>query len=112
MTEELPEEYTEIEEADAPLGPLPILPEGLPQDERYYTLFATAIRKCLSYKPKFGTGRGEGLEVREFKAVYQADPFYSWIGLDSPLNVCRQQFFFSRLKSTVMLNVVMKKIDG
>lgn len=85
MAEELPEEYIETEEVDTASGPPPILPEGLPQDERYFTLFATAIRKCLTYKPKFGTGRGEGLEVREFRAVYQADPFYNWIGLDSPL---------------------------
>lgn len=85
MAEKLPEAFGDIEDIDAPSGPPPELPEDLPQDERYFTLFATAIRKCLSYKPKFGTGRSAGLSIQEFRELYQADPFYSWIGLDSSL---------------------------
>lgn len=67
--------------AEAP----PRLPVGLPQDERYFTLMATALRKCLTYRPKFGQGRDAGLTVEEFGDVYGADPFYHWLGVDSPL---------------------------
>lgn len=73
------------EDVDVTTSLPPALPKELPQDERYFTLFVTAIRKCLTYKPKFGKGRGAGLAVQEFKALYEADPFYHWIGLDSPL---------------------------
>lgn len=72
-------------DSDGPAGLPPALPQNLPADERYFTLFATALRKCLSYKPMFGTGQAAGLAVKEFQALYQADPFYHWIGLDSPL---------------------------
>ncbi|MBC6418856.1 MAG: hypothetical protein GDA44_08745 [Prochloron sp. SP5CPC1] len=44
------------------------------------------IRKCKSYRPKFGQGNKEkGFSLEEFKMLYSADPFYSWIGLDSDL---------------------------
>jgi hypothetical protein len=59
---------------DAPLG----------SDERYFELLARAIRVCSNYRPKFGLG-GAGLDLETFKAMYGADPFYQWIGLDSPL---------------------------
>lgn len=85
MSEEPLEEFNEVEDLDNLDGLPPRLPLGLPQEERYYTLFASALRKCLLYKPKFGMGRGEGLKVEDFRAMYQADPFYNWIGLDSPL---------------------------
>lgn len=70
---------------DLEAGPPPALSTELSQDERYFTLFSTAIRKCLTYKPKFGKGQKGGLAVQEFQALYEADPFYHWIGLDSPL---------------------------
>lgn len=73
------------DDVDVSAGLPPVLPAELSRDERYFTLFATAIRKCLTYKPKFGKGRSSGLEVREFRALYSADPFYHWLGLDSPL---------------------------
>ncbi len=85
MTDSLLEGTEDNNDVDVPAGPPPALPSTLSPDERYFTLFATAIRKCLSYKPKFGKGRGSGLAVREFQALYAADPFYHWIGLDSPL---------------------------
>jgi len=31
----------------------PELPAGLLQDERYFVLLQSAVRKCLTYKPKF-----------------------------------------------------------
>lgn len=39
---------------------------------------------CAGYRPKFGYGVG-GMDLAEFTRVYGADPFYSWIGLNSPL---------------------------
>lgn len=75
------EHSSEQETSDVP----PLLSAALPQDERYFTLLATAIRKCKTYKPKFGQGRGEGLTLQTFSAMYAADPFYHWLGLDSPL---------------------------
>lgn len=63
----------------------PVLPDALPQDERYFLLLATALQKCKDYRPKFGQGRSAGISVEEFAALYGADPFYHWLGLDSPL---------------------------
>ncbi len=85
MTDDLLEGAKDTNGVDVSGGSPPALPIELSPDERYFTLFATAIRKCLAYKPKLGKGRGSGLAVREFRAIYEADPFYHWIGLDSPL---------------------------
>ena len=63
----------------------PELPVELPKDERYFILLQSAVRKCLTYKPKFGQGREGGLTADEFTTIYGADPFYHWLGLDSPL---------------------------
>ena len=63
----------------------PILPATLSQDERYFALLTTALRKCKEYRPKFGQGRSAGITVDEFATLYGADPFYHWLGLDSPL---------------------------
>lgn len=67
--------------AEAP----PDLPDALPQDERYFLLLATALRRCKTYQPKFGQGKGAGVTVEEFTVLYGADQFYHWLGLDSPL---------------------------
>jgi hypothetical protein len=75
----------DTDDVDVPAGQPPALPIELPSDERYFTLFVTAIRKCLTYKPKFGKSRGSGLAVQEFRVLYEADPLYHWLGLDSPL---------------------------
>ena len=53
------------------------------QDEEYLKLLTNPLKNCLNYKPKFG--RGTGLNKLEFQRLYGADPFYSWLGLDSPL---------------------------
>jgi hypothetical protein len=66
-------------------GPPPALPSNLSKDERYFILIQTALHKCLEYKPKFGKGRKEGLSLEQFTALYSADPFYHWFGVDSPL---------------------------
>lgn len=63
----------------------PQMSAALPQDERYFALLTTALRTCKEYKPKFGQGRGVGLTVEEFSRLYSADPFYHWLGIDSPL---------------------------
>lgn len=35
--------------------------------------------------PKLGHGQGGGVDLEGFRALYGADPFYSWFGLDDPL---------------------------
>ena len=54
------------------------------QDERYFELLARALRVCAEYRPRFGKG-GAGQTFEQFKQMYGADPFYAWVGLDSPL---------------------------
>lgn len=52
----------------------------------YLRKFLDPIKICRRYKPKFGLGsREEGIELARFLSIYGADPFYSWIGLDSDL---------------------------
>ena len=52
----------------------------------YLKRFLDPIKVCRRYKPKFGLGnREEGLDLSRFLSIYGADPFYSWIGLDSDL---------------------------
>lgn len=54
------------------------------KDERYFELIAKALRVCQNYKPMFGKGRKGGMSLNQFQETYRADPFYNWIGLDSP----------------------------
>ncbi|MEG4019235.1 hypothetical protein QT999_17555 [Microcoleus sp. S36b_A2] len=52
----------------------------------YLKKFLDPIKVCRRYKPKFGLGnREEGIDLMRFLSIYGADPFYSWIGLDSDL---------------------------
>ena len=55
------------------------------KDEKYFELFLAPLRVCAEYLPAFGVSAGEGLKLADFQALYGADEFYSWIGLDSPL---------------------------
>lgn len=55
------------------------------RESLYLNILITPIRVCASYKPKLGQGPGAGLSLDDFRAVYGADPFYSWFGLDNPL---------------------------
>lgn len=54
-------------------------------DAEYLHMVTAAIRVCADYHPRFGQGRSGGFTVAKFKELYQADPFYSWFGLDNPL---------------------------
>lgn len=54
-------------------------------DEKYLGLITTAVAVCADYRPKFGQGRQAGLTLAEFQELYEADEFYSWFGLSSPL---------------------------
>jgi hypothetical protein len=55
------------------------------RDDRYFELMAESIRVCAKYKPKFGTSGSKGLSRDEFERAYGDDPFYHWVGMDSPL---------------------------
>lgn len=55
------------------------------RDDIYFELLAQSLRVCADYKPKFGTSGKAGLTKTEFQSRYGADPFYRWVGLDSPL---------------------------
>ncbi len=51
----------------------------------YIDLFISPLYECLEYKPKFGNAaKSEGYTLNEFLQLYGNDPFYSWIGLNSP----------------------------
>jgi len=54
-------------------------------DERYLAVLLRPLAVCKVYRPMFGGGRKGGLAVAEFQALYGADEFYAWFGLDSPL---------------------------
>jgi hypothetical protein len=54
-------------------------------DAEYLEIITGAIRVCADYRPRFGYGRKAGFTLAEFQRLYQADPFYSWFGLDNPL---------------------------
>jgi hypothetical protein len=56
----------------------------LSHDTEYFEILASAVRVCARYRPKFGQG-GEGLTLAEFEVLYGADPFYNWMGLNSPM---------------------------
>jgi len=60
------------------------MPEPMP-DEHYLGILFRALHICAQYTPKFGRGRGGGVTLEQFQAMYGADPFYNWIGLASPL---------------------------
>lgn len=57
----------------------------LVDDAPLLEVFLAPIRKCAKYKPAFGQGNSSGLRVAEFQALYGADSFYSWLGLDEPI---------------------------
>ncbi|MCD8310424.1 MAG: hypothetical protein LUB83_04335 [Prevotellaceae bacterium] len=47
-------------------------------------LFVTPIRECVNYKPHFGDSSSKGYSIQDFLDLYGRDPFYSWIGLNTP----------------------------
>lgn len=54
-------------------------------EDLYLEILLNRILICRNYKPKFGQGQHGGLSLAEFKELYGADPFYSWLGLDNPM---------------------------
>ena len=55
-------------------------------DKRYLETFLDPIQRSRLYKPKFGNAsQAEGYTLAQFHDLYGADPFYSWIGLNSDL---------------------------
>ncbi|MCL5945379.1 MAG: hypothetical protein M1472_00815 [Planctomycetes bacterium] len=54
-------------------------------DEKYLKIITDALSVCLPYRPKFGQGKQSGLSLTEFQSLYNADSFYSWFGLGTPL---------------------------
>jgi hypothetical protein len=61
------------------------MPVLLSSDARYLALISDALAVCRGYKPKLGHGRKTGYSLEEFQQMYEQDPFYSWVGLNSPL---------------------------
>lgn len=56
------------------------------REKEYLKTFLTPVKKCKTYKPKFGQGNNDkGLSLAEFKTLYGSDPFYAWVGLDTDL---------------------------
>jgi len=55
-----------------------------PHEDRYLDLLLDPLTECANYKPKFGTDESDGVSLAQFTDMYGADPFYHWIGLDSP----------------------------
>lgn len=58
---------------------------GLQHDAKYLKLLLDALHVCAAYKPMFGRGRRGGMSLEEFQQLYGADPFYAWVGLNSPV---------------------------
>ena len=59
---------------------------NVPDEQEYLETFLQPIRKCKDYRPKFGQGNSnKGFSLQEFKILYGADSFYSWVGLDTDL---------------------------
>ena len=55
-------------------------------DSKYLAIFLDPILKSKAYRPKFGDStKKAGFTLVEFHALYGADPFYAWIGLDTDL---------------------------
>jgi hypothetical protein len=54
-------------------------------DKEYLPIIVDPIRVCAAYTPKMGGKNSKGYTLEEFQALYQADPFYNWFGLDNPL---------------------------
>ncbi|MDQ2809674.1 MAG: hypothetical protein M3Z04_22595 [Chloroflexota bacterium] len=55
----------------------------IPSDAAYLRMLLEPLAVCKRYQPKFG--HSKGLTLLEFQSLHGADPFYTWLGLDSPL---------------------------
>lgn len=54
-------------------------------DQKYFDIVIEPLRVCKNYKPKLGHGGKDGYSLKEFQRFYGSDPFYNWMGLDTPL---------------------------
>jgi hypothetical protein len=54
-------------------------------EQKYLAILTEALSVCGDYRPKFGQGGQAGLTLEDFQRLYEADQFYSWFGLSSPL---------------------------
>ncbi|MBL8793210.1 MAG: hypothetical protein JNM56_04840 [Planctomycetia bacterium] len=54
-------------------------------EKRYLKLLLDPLEECAHYQPKFGTDDAEGVSLERFQEIYGQDPFYHWLGMDSPL---------------------------
>lgn len=57
----------------------------LKHDQKYFDIVIEPLRVCKKYKPKLGHREKDGYSLKEFQTFYGADPFYKWMGLDTPL---------------------------
>lgn len=55
------------------------------RDATYFEIVAKHLRVSAQYKPKFGTSGAAGLTKHQFELRYGEDPFYRWVGINSPL---------------------------
>lgn len=53
-------------------------------DTKYLQILLNRIEISKAYKPKFGQS-SQGISLHEFRALYGADSFYTWFGLDNPM---------------------------
>lgn len=53
------------------------------QDALYRSILLEPLAKCADYLPKMGSGRE--VDLANFTTMYEEDPLYHWMGLDSPL---------------------------
>lgn len=53
------------------------------EDAAYLEALLAPIRVSRSYRPRFGRRSAAGLAFADFRSLYAADPFYSWLGLDT-----------------------------
>ena len=54
-------------------------------DKDLIEIFVAPLRECTGYQPHFGNNsKKEGFSLSDFLDLYGTDPFYSWIGLNSP----------------------------
>ena len=54
-------------------------------DKELVESFLGPIRECAEYRPAFGHSDSAGVDLQGFLDLYGGDPFYAWIGLDTPL---------------------------
>lgn len=54
-------------------------------DDRYVHLLTDPLETSANYRPALGQGNRTGVSYTEYQEIYHADPFYNWMGLDSPL---------------------------